>query len=102
MKHSKVLIALCLCLSILAIHGMCVNAYARTTDAASAIESALININTADAEELQTISGIGPKLAARIIEFREENGAFTMPEDIMNVRGLGQAKYAKIKDSLTV
>ena len=57
-----------------------------------------IDINTADKNALQTLPGIGETLAERIIEYRAENGAFSAPDDIMNVEGIGEAKYTAIKD----
>lgn len=57
-----------------------------------------ININTAGKEELQALSGIGESLAERIIHYREENGRFYQPEDIMKVAGIGKSKFDKIKD----
>ncbi len=56
----------------------------------------MVNINTADLSELQTIPGIGPSKAQAIIEYREKNGYFTVPEDIMNVTGIGQKTYSSI------
>ena len=65
-------------------------------------ESNIININTASKEQLMTLSGIGESKAQAIISYREENGNFTSTEDIMQVKGIGQAIYEKIKDSITV
>ena len=66
------------------------------------VEVPVVNINTSSTDELQMISGIGPKLAAMIIQYREDNGTFETIEDIMKVRGVGNAKFAKIKDNLRV
>lgn len=55
-----------------------------------------VNINTADETELMALTGIGEKLAARIIAYREENGAFEKPEDITLVPGIGDGIYSKI------
>lgn len=55
-----------------------------------------VNINTASAEELMKLTGIGEKLAARIIAYREENGAFGQPQDITLVPGIGDGIYSKI------
>lgn len=61
-----------------------------------------VNINTADVDELQSLSGIGPSKAQAIIDYREQNGAFTTPEDIMNVSGISQGTYDKFKDKIYV
>jgi len=61
----------------------------------------LVNINTADAERLATLKGIGPALAQRIIEYREQNGAFKTIEEIKNVRGIAQKKFDAFKDKIT-
>ena len=62
----------------------------------------LININTASAEELDTLPGIGPSLAQKIIEYREQNGPFLSPEDIINVPFIGPGHYERFKDMITV
>ena len=62
----------------------------------------LVNINTATASDLQTLDGIGPSLATRIVEYRNSNGKFKKIEDIKNVSGIGDSKYAKIKDYIKV
>jgi competence protein ComEA len=61
-----------------------------------------ININTASAEELDALPGIGPSLAKAIIDYRTTNGPFKTIEDINDVKGIGDALFAKIKDSITV
>jgi len=68
----------------------------------SAASGDLININTADAEKLSTLKGIGPALAQRIIDYREQNGAFKSIDEIKNVRGIGDKKFAAFKDKITV
>lgn len=62
----------------------------------------LVNINTADAEELDGLTGIGPALAGNIIEYREEHGPFESTADIMEVSGIGPATFEKFKDEITV
>lgn len=66
------------------------------------LASGLININTASSEELQTLNGIGPVYAERIIEYRKVNGFFQKTEDIKNVSGIGDATFLKIKDYITI
>ncbi len=62
----------------------------------------LININTASSEELQTLYRIGPALAGRIIEYRESYGNFETKEEIMEVKGIGEKTYERIKDFICV
>ena len=64
--------------------------------------SELININTASQAELETLPGIGPTTAQKIIEYREANGSFLSTEDIVNVSGIGPVTYERIKDLITV
>lgn len=64
--------------------------------------SELININTASQAELETLPGIGPTTAQKIIQYREQNGPFVSTEDIINVSGIGPGTYERIKDLITV
>ncbi len=61
-----------------------------------------VNINTASLEQLDKLPGIGPSTAQKIIDYRIKNGLFKVPQDIMKVNGIGDAKYEKIKDRITV
>lgn len=61
-----------------------------------------ININQAAAGELKQLRGIGPKLAERIVQYREEHGPFRSPEDIMKVKGIGPKKWEANKHRITV
>jgi competence protein ComEA len=58
---------------------------------------AVVNINTATAEQLETLPGIGATTAARIVEYRQKNGGFKKVEELMNVRGVGEKNFLKIK-----
>ena len=62
----------------------------------------LVNINTATAEELDALPGVGPSTAAAIIEERESGGPFSSVEDLMRVSGIGEKKFAKIRDHICV
>ena len=65
-------------------------------------KSTKVNINKANQTELESIPGIGPSTASKIINYREENGKFSSIEDIKNVSGIGNTKYENIKDYITV
>jgi len=64
--------------------------------------SDLININTATLQELDSLPGIGPTTAQKIIEYRQQHGPFQALEDLMNVPGIGPATFDKIKDLITL
>ena len=70
--------------------------------AAKPLPEGMVNINTADEKELDKLPGIGPAMAKRIIEYRTENGAFQSPEEIKRVKGIGDAKYEKMKDKIAL
>jgi len=66
------------------------------------VNSETININTATAEKLQTLPGIGEKIAASIVEYREENGFFSSIEEIKNVNRIGDKIFESLKDKICV
>ena len=68
----------------------------------SAFKISVVNINTATQTELETLPGIGPSLALKIINYRKENGKFSSIEDIKNVSGIGDAKFENIKNYIRV
>lgn len=74
----------------------------KNTQSYSSAENKLVNINTANLEELQKLDGIGPSMAQKIVNHREQNGYFSSIEDIKNVSGIGETKYNKIKENITI
>jgi len=61
-----------------------------------------VNINTASAAEFEALPGIGAKTAQRIVEYRQKNGPFKKIEDLMNIRGIGEKNFLKLRPQLTV
>ncbi len=62
----------------------------------------LVAVNRATAAELETLPGVGPVLASRIVAYRDENGPFSEVEDLLSVPGIGEAKLAALRDLITV
>ena len=67
------------------------------TVAGADADAALIDINAASAQDLETLPGIGPVLAGRIVEYREQNGPFQRTDQLTAVRGIGSATYERIR-----
>jgi competence protein ComEA len=62
----------------------------------------VVNLNTSSADDLERLPGVGPALAQRIIDYRTQSGPFQAPEDLMQVRGIGQKKFAKVQPFVVV
>ena len=61
-----------------------------------------LNLNTATAAQLEALPGIGPATAQRIVEYRQKSGGFKKVEELMNVRGIGEASFLKLKSLISV
>ena len=61
-----------------------------------------VNLNTATQAQLETLSGIGPATAKRIVDYRQQNGGFKKIEELMNVRGIGEVTFLKLKPLVTL
>lgn len=61
-----------------------------------------VNINTASAEQLTALPGVGPKLAARIVEYRQKSGSFRATHDLLNVQGIGEKNFTKLEQYVSV
>ena len=64
--------------------------------------AAVVNLNTAPSSQIEALPGIGPSTAKRIIEYRDKNGGFKKIEELMNVRGIGEKSFLKLKPLVTV
>ena len=91
---------LLLCFMVLMLFPPLTAALHPQTDQASGIKK--ININAASAEELTQLPGVGIRIAERIVKYREEHGKFRKIEDLMNVKGIGEKKFLRLRDLITV
>jgi competence protein ComEA len=70
--------------------------------AAAAVASTPLNLNSASVAQLEALPGIGRATAERIVEYRQKNGGFKKAEDLMNIRGIGEKNFLKLKPLVTV
>ena len=69
---------------------------------ATVMSTEVVNLNSATAMQIASLPGIGPKTAELVVQYRTKNGPFKKIEEIMNVRGIGEKSFLRIKDRLTV
>ena len=77
-------------------------AQASRPNAPAASAEAPVNLNTATLAQLETLPGVGPAMAQRIVEYRQEHGGFKKIEELMNVRGIGETSFLKLKALVVV
>ena len=77
-------------------------ALAETSRASAPMASQIVNVNEASAQELESIKGVGPALAERIVEYRTANGKFKSLDQLREVKGIGEAKLGKMKNEITL
>jgi competence protein ComEA len=98
-EHLLPLVAL---VTLLSANAQLATAQASDRAAKPAATTAVVNLNTAAASDFEGLPGIGAKTAARIIEYRQKNGPFKKIEELMNVPGIGEKNFLKLKPQLTV
>ena len=100
-RTSLVVIAL-VCLASLSHASQGPRAKAPAVTSAAAPATAVININTASATDLERLPGIGAKTANKIVEYRQKNGPFKKVEELMNVQGIGEKNFLKLRAQISV
>jgi competence protein ComEA len=96
----RTLFASALALTVVLLSGL--TASAQQTEKGAATTGATINLNSATVEELEGLPGIGPKTAQLIVEYRQKSGGFKKIEELMNVKGIGEKSFLKLKPMLVV
>ena len=99
----KALLVVLVCLILAGSTHVSVQAQATPAPKAAAPQATTpVNLNTATVAQIATLPGIGDKAAQRIVEYREKNGGFKKVEDLMNVKGIGEKSFLKLKPMITV
>jgi competence protein ComEA len=97
MKRTITLVLCVLCLG-----GAVTVSAQNSKPSAEAAAAAPININSATLAQLETLPGIGKATAERILEYRQKNGGFKKVEDLMNIRGIGEKSFLRLKPLVTI
>ena len=98
----RTLVSMCVLAGFLAAQPLVAQTTQARPETRPAKPAVIVNLNTATAMELETLPGVGARMAARIIEYRQKKGPFKKVEELMNVRGLGEKNFLKLKAQLTI
>jgi len=96
MQKAKIACVLLLCL------GMAISSVSILAQDSDPAPEKKIDLNAASAEQLESLPGIGPVTAKRIVDYRDKVGKFKRIEEIINIQGIGDKKFERIKDRLTI
>ncbi len=100
LKKMNLALALALCLSLALAPVSALAQQSKASSKAAATEK--VNLNTATLEQLQTLPGVGPAVAKRILEHRTKIGKFNKIDEILNVKGIGEKRFQRMKDRLVL
>lgn len=100
--RTSIITVVALCGAILSASPALATQGQQATAAAAASSKPTINLNAATIDQLETLPGIGRKTAERIIEYRTKSGGFKRIEDLMNVKGIGEKSFLKLKPLVAV
>ena len=98
----RLVLSVCALVGFLSAQPLVAQSTQTRADARSAKPAVMVNLNTATSADLETLPGVGAKMAARIIEYRQKKGPFKKIEELMNVQGIGEKNFLKLKPQLTV
>ena len=99
---SRTILSLVALAALLASQAQAQTARPKTVDQAAAKPAAQVNLNTATVADLQELPGVGAKVAARIVEYRQKQGPFKRIEELMNIQGIGEKSFLKLRPQITV
>ena len=102
MKQLLIGLAMVLAFTVSTSHSIAAAQRGAKPEQAAAAAAPVINLNSATAAQIATLPGIGPKTADLIVQYREKNGNFKKVEEIMNVRGIGEKTFLKLKSRITI
>ena len=93
----RMVLSVCALAGLLSAQPLVAQSAQKSTSARASKPAGTVNLNTATSAELETLPGVGAKMAARIIEYRQKKGPFKKVEELMNVQGIGEKNFLKLK-----